>query len=453
MTILRRKSNLVALPTLLIAVSGCMLAQTNKAASPGEVTFTKDVAPILQRSCQNCHRPGSIAPMSLLTYEDARPWARSMKQNVSQRQMPPWFIDKNVGIHDFKNDISLSDADIATIVKWVDEGSPKGNPADMPPPLVFQDKLPWHIGEPDMIIPMPKDEIVAAKAPDQWKDVIVDPHLTEDRWLKGVETKPLRGFRVVHHAATSMIAPEGSEGLAGDGGIQGTFLNEYAVGKNGDLFPDGSARLIKAGTKIDFNLHLHAIGEETPMNVALALKFYPRGYKPAHVLITENMGYVTDLDLPPNTDNIRTDRYRTLTKPTRVVSYQAHMHYRGKGMCLEAIYPGGGVYSDKVETLSCINKYNFGWHVVYLYKDDVQPLLPAGTVLHVISWHDNTIGNKANPDSDNWVGFGQRTVDDMSFAWVSYYEMSPEEFKQALLERREKDKEKATLAAEGGGGE
>ena len=239
MTILRRKSNLVALPTLLIAVSGCMLAQTNKAASPGEVTFTKDVAPILQRSCQNCHRPGSIAPMSLLTYEDARPWARSMKQNVSQRQMPPWFIDKNVGIHDFKNDISLSDADIATIVKWVDEGSPKGNPADMPPPLVFQDKLPWHIGEPDMIIPMPKDEIVAAKAPDQWKDVIVDPHLTEDRWLKGVETKPLRGFRVVHHAATSMIAPEGSEGLAGDGGIQGTFLNEYAVGKNGDLFPDG----------------------------------------------------------------------------------------------------------------------------------------------------------------------------------------------------------------------
>jgi hypothetical protein len=445
-----RKLNLKA--ALLIAVSGCLSAQTaNKAPGQGEVTFSKDVAPILQRSCQSCHRPESIAPMSLLTYEDARPWARSIKQYVSQREMPPWFIDRNIGIHDFKNDISLSDAEIATIVKWVDGGAAKGNPADMPPAVVFDDKLPWHIGKPDMIVSLPKDEIVAEKAPDQWRDLTVDPHLTEDRWLMGVETKPIKGFRVVHHATSSMIAPDDSDGpLASDGGVQGTFLNEYAVGKNGDLFPDGSARLIKAGTKIHFNLHLHAIGQETPVNVALALKFYPAGYKPAHVLVTETMGYVTDLDLPPNTDNIRTDRYRTLTKPTRVVSYQAHMHYRGKGMCLEAIYPGGGVASDKVETLSCINKYNFGWHVVYLYKEDVQPILPAGTVLHIISWHDNTNGNKQNPDADNWVGFGQRTVDDMSFAWVSYYELSNDEFKQALIERRDLDKKKAVVAAGGG---
>jgi len=447
MTMSCRKSLAVAaLPSLLVAVSGLAQAQTANAKA-GEVTFTKDVAPILQRSCQNCHRPESIAPMSLLTYEDARPWARSMKLKVSQRQMPPFFIDKNVGIHEFKNDTSLSDNEIATIVKWVDDGAPKGNPVDMPPPVVFEDKVPWHIGTPDLIVSLPKDEIVLAKAPDQWRDVVVDPHLTEDRWIQGVEIKPLKGFRVVHHAATSLIAPDNSgELVAGDGGVQGTFLNEYAVGKNGDLFPDGSARLIKAGTKINFNMHLHAIGTETPANVAVALKFYPKGYKPTHVLITENMGYVTDLDLPPNTDNIRTDRYRTLMKPTRVVSYQAHMHYRGKGMCLEAIYPGGGVYSDKVETLSCINKYNFGYHIVYLYKDDVQPILPAGTVLHVISWHDNTTGNKANPDSDNWVGFGQRTVDDMSFAWVSYYELSNEEFKQALIERRDKQKKEDTSA-------
>jgi hypothetical protein len=451
MTMSCRKSLAVAaLPSLLIALGGIAQAQTANAKA-GEVTFTKDVAPILQRSCQGCHRPESIAPMSLLTYEDARPWARSMKLKVSQRQMPPFFIDKNVGIHEFKNDDSLSDAEIATIVKWVDEGAPKGNPADMPPPLTFEDKVPWHIGTPDLIVSLPKDEVVLAKAPDQWRDVVVDPHLTEDRWIKGVEIKPLKGFRVVHHAATSLIAPDNSgELVAGDGGVQGTFLNEYAVGKNGDLFPDGSARLIKAGTKINFNMHLHAVGQETPANVAVALKFYPKGYKPTHVLVTENMGYVTDLDLPPNTDNIRTDRYRTLMKPTRVVSYQAHMHYRGKGMCLEAIYPGGGVYSDKVETLSCINKYNFGYHIVYLYKDDVQPILPAGTVLHVISWHDNTTGNKANPDSDNWVGFGQRTVDDMSFAWVSYYELSNEEFKQALVERKEKQKEKEDASAGGG---
>src|SRR5271169_956074 len=165
MTILCRKSNLVVLPALLIAVSGFMPAQTNKASGAGEVTFTKDIAPVLERSCQSCHRPGSIAPMSLLTYEDARPWARSIKQNVSQRQMPPWFIDRNVGIHDFKNDISLSEAEIATVVNWVDGGAPKGNPADMPAPMVFEDKVPWHIGKPDMIVSLPKDQIVAEKAP------------------------------------------------------------------------------------------------------------------------------------------------------------------------------------------------------------------------------------------------------------------------------------------------
>jgi len=412
-----------------------------------QVTFTKDVAPILQRSCQNCHRPDSIAPMSLLTYEEARPWAKSIKQNVVTHEMPPFYVDKNVGIHDFKNDVSLSDAEIATIAKWVDEGSPKGNPSDMPPPRKFESNDRWHIGTPDLVVQLPKDEVVLAQAPDSWRDIVVDPHLTEDRYVQAVETKPLKGFRVVHHAATSMIN-EDTEGVASDGGVQGTFLNEYAVGKNGDVFPEGAGRLIKAGTKISFNLHLHAIGEETAANVAVALKFYPKGFVPKHIEQTNNIGYITDLDLPANTDNIRSDRYFTLLKPVRVTAFQAHMHFRGKGMCLEAIYPGGGVFSDKVETLSCVNKYRFGWHIVYLYNDNVQPLLPTGTVLHVIGWHDNTAANKANPDPDNWVGFGQRTADDMSFAWVSYYELSNDEFKQMLAERRDQQKAKGKLAAQ-----
>jgi hypothetical protein len=431
---------------LTIAAAGTLMAQTTAKATPDQVTFAKDVAPILQRACQNCHRPGSIAPMSLLTYEDARPWARSIKQNVVTREMPPFYVDKNVGIHDFKNDVSLSEKEIALIAKWVDSGAPQGNIADMPPARQFEDSDRWHIGKPDLVVSLPNDIVVAAQAPDAWKDVVVDPHLTEDRYIQAVETKPLKGFRVVHHAATSMIN-EDVEGVATDGGIQGTFLNEYAVGKNGDVFPEGAGRLIKAGTKINFNLHLHAIGQETPMNVALALKLYPKGYVPKHIEFTNNIGYVTDLDLPANTDNIRTDRYYTLTKPVRVLSYQPHMHFRGKGMCLEAIYPGGGVYSDKVETLNCVNKYRFGWHIVYLYKDEVQPLLPAGTVLHVIGWHDNTSGNKANPDPDNWVGFGQRTSDDMSFAWVSYYELSNDEFKQMLAERRDQQQKKGNLTA------
>jgi hypothetical protein len=394
--------------------------------------------PIVQKSCQNCHRPDSIAPFSLLSYEEARPWAKAMREDVLKKQMPPFYVDRNIGISHFKNDIGLTDQEIQTIVKWVDGGAIKGNDADMPAPRKFEESDRWHIGAPDLVVSLPKDEVLLARAPDTWKDIVVDPHLTEDRWLMGVETKPTRGYRVVHHAATFIIHDDAEEQFT-DGG-QGAFLNEYAVGKNGDVFPEGSGRLIRAGSKINFNLHLHADGEDTPLNMSLALKFYPKGYVPKHSVQTENVGYVTDLDLPANTDNIRSDRYFTLLKPTRVLSLQPHMHLRGKGMCLEAIYPGGGVYSDKVETLNCVTNYRFGWHIVYLYPEDEQPLLPAGTVLHVMSWHDNTAKNKSAPDADNWIGFGQRSTDDMSFCWVSYFSMDDKEFKDAVLERRQKQK-------------
>ena len=153
----------------------------------GEVTFTKDVAPILQARCQVCHRPDTFAPMSLLTYEDARPWAKSIKLKVVAREMPPWYIDKNVGVRHFKNDLSLSDDEIATIVKWVDAGAPKGNPTDMPPPRKFEDTDTWHMGEPDLIVTLPKDQIVPAAGADRWIDVLVDAGLTEDRYIKGIE--------------------------------------------------------------------------------------------------------------------------------------------------------------------------------------------------------------------------------------------------------------------------
>ena len=417
-----------------------------KVAPQGQVTFDKDVMPIVQRSCQNCHRPGSIAPFSLMTYEDARPWAKAIKDAVVKHDMPPFYIDRNVGVQHFKNDIGLKDNEIQTIAKWVDEGAPKGNEADKPPAVAFDDNSRWRTGKPDMVIAMPEDIILPARSPDTWKDIVVDPHLTEDRWLMSVETKPLKGYRVVHHAATMIVHPDEQESFS-DGG-QGSFLNEYAVGKNGDVFPEGSGRLLRAGSKINFNLHLHADGEDTPVNLALALRFYPKGYTPKHAVETNNVGYITDLDLPANTDNIRSDRYFTLTKPTRVLSFQPHMHIHGKAMCMEAIYPGGGVYSDKVETLSCVNNYHFGWHVVYLYNDDEQPLLPAGTVLHIISWHNNTAANKAVNDPDNWIGFGQRSTDDMSFCWVSYYTLSDDEFKQMVLERREKQKARSLTSAD-----
>src|SRR5262245_50516471 len=293
---------------------GAILASLSLSASPLQaqsaspsVTFTKDVAPILQKSCVVCHRLGSIGPMALTSYEEARPWARAIRQKVSAREMPPWYIDRRVGITKFKDDPSLTDKEIDTIVRWVDGGAPRGNPADMPPTPNFADLGLWHIGKPDMVVTMPKDLVVAAAAPDQWRDVVVDPGLTEDRWLMAVETKPTKGWRVVHHAVTTLVAPEGS-GLATVADLRSALLNEYALGKNADMFPDGSARLIKAGSKINFNLHLHSIGEELPANVEVGLKFYPKDFKPKYVAdIVPVAG--SELDIPPNTDNVRVDSY------------------------------------------------------------------------------------------------------------------------------------------------
>jgi len=411
-----------------------------------QVTFAKDVVPILQKSCQVCHRPGSIAPMSLLTYGDARPWARSMKQKVVLREMPPWFIDKNVGIQHFSNDRSLTDDEIATIVQWVDAGAPQGNPADMPPPREFPDAETWQIGKPDLIVTLPKDLVVAARAPDQWPDILVDPGLTEDRYIQGVQIIPQKGYPVIHHIRTSIVEPtdanRGSGRLDGtDGslevGEQGVFLNEYAIGKQGDVFPEGSGRLIKAGTKINFQLHLHASGKDTPTNVALGLKFYPIGYVPKHVISSTTVS-APQVDIRPHTDNIRSDGYLVLKKAARLLSFQPHMHNRGKAECLEAIYPTG-----RVETLSCA-KFRFNWHLNYVYSDEAAPLLPAGTVLHSIMWHDNTAANPFNPDPDAQITYGQRTIDEMGSAWLSWYFMSDEDFKKETEARRAR---RATLTS------
>jgi len=300
----------------------------------------------------------------------------------------------------------------------------------MPPPRKFESSDQWHI-RPDLVVNLPKDILVPAQAADRWVDVLADTGLTEDRYIKGIEIKPIKGFRSVHHATTSMKHDDDSDG--GDN-VQGVFLNEYALGKNADMFPDGAGRLIKAGTKINFNLHLHATGTETPINVALALELYPKGYTPHFIETTEKVGDPKDLDLPPNTDNIRFEGYQTLAKPARLLSFQPHLHNRGKASCMEAIYPGG----HKVEMLSCVSKYQFAWHLVYLYEEDDQPLLPAGTILHLISWYDNSTGNKFNPDPDNTITYGQRTIDEMGGAWVSYYFLSDEEFKQQVEARKTK---------------
>jgi hypothetical protein len=387
-----------------------------------------------------------MAPMSFLSYEEVRPWARAISQKVAAREMPPWFIDRTVGIDKFKDDPSLSDDQIATITKWVDGGAVRGNPADMPPPRQFEDNDIWHIGKPDLVVKSVLHRIPAAGS-DWWGNYVVDTGLTEDRYLKAVETKPGRGAKtVVHHAVTYLIQDEGETALIGrgagqqsGGGEQGGFLNEYAVGKNGDIFPEGTGRLVKAGAKIRFNMHYHSLGEEKVDQTEVALVFYPKGYVPKYYIQASHTGDFDDLDIPAGADNVRSDGYTRLAKNARITSFQPHMHNRGKAMCMEAIYPDG-----KVQQLNCVNNYKFGWHINYNYADDIQPLLPAGTMLHVIGWHNNTASNKYNPDPRNWAGFGQRSIDDMSFAWVNYIWLTDEDFKQQLEARKSKEKRLST---------
>jgi hypothetical protein len=412
------------------------LGQDAAKPRPANVTFTKDVAPILQRACQNCHRAGSIAPMSLLTYQDVRPWARSIKQKVANREMPPWYIDRNIGITKFKDDPSLSDAEIATIAEWVDHGAPAGDPADMPPPRQFSDLDKWHIGKPDRIITMPKPYLLKASGPDQFYDIDVDPGFTEDFYIQAVETKPeAESFKVVHHASLNLIEDAEQDPL-------GLFFNEYALGKNGDIFPANTGRLIKAGSKIHFNLHLHPYGVETPVQVAVAFKSFPKGVVPKYVAFTQHMGDAPDLDIPAGAI-ARSDGYFRLPRSAVLSAFQPHMHNRGKAMCMEAIYPDVRADSARpgparVETINCVSNYQFGWHITYPYAEDAAPLLPAGTIIHVIGWHDNTAANKYNPNPKNWVGYGQRTIDEMSFAWVSLFYLDEADYQQRLLARKNK---------------
>ena len=374
-----------ALAAALVA-GGASVALGQTPAPAKAPTFTKDVAPILQRSCQNCHRPGSIAPMSLLTYEDARPWARSMKNRVSLRQMPPWHVDKTIGIRKFKDDPSLSDAEVATIVGWVDAGAPRGNPADMPPPRVFDDSDRWHIGKPDLIVSLPAENTIEAQSSDWWADFVSDSGLTEDRYIKAVEAKPSAGAsRVVHHAVMYLVDPDNNNPMGG-------VLNEYAVGKNGDVYPENAGRLMKAGSKVRFNMHYHSVGETIKDRTSVGIVFYPKGYVPKHQMVTVLAPNQDDLDIPAGADNVRSDAYFKIDKNARLTAFMPHMHNRGKRQCIEAIFP-----NMAVEQYNCVN-YDFQWQIVYNYDDDVAPLLPAGTIMHVISWHDNSSGNRNNPD-------------------------------------------------------
>ena len=393
-------------------------------------TFAKDVAPILQRSCQTCHHQGTSAPMPLVSYADVRPWAKSIQQRVVNREMPPWHLDKTVGIKHYKNDRSLSDAEIATVSRWVDAGAPQGNPADLPAPLTFASDANWFIGEPDMKVTTPNDFTMYANGPDWWIDQFAETTLTEDRWIKAMEIKPSNP-KVVHHVVVYVIEPDAPEGTP-ETGIQ---LHEYGVGKFGDIFGENTGRLLKRGTRLRYDMHYFAIGSEQHNKTTIAFKFYPKGVVPKYQVRSLALRNIPndELDVPPNTV-VRTDGYFRLPRHARIDAFQPHMHMRGRGMTLEAIDP----VNNKTQILSSVDHFDFNWHVNYVYADEVAPLLPAGTVLHMIGVHDNTAANRRNPDPNMWVGFGERSVDDMLQVWVNVVYLDDADFQRLVEERKAK---------------
>ena len=402
---------------MLVVGAFLVLGGAAQAQAP-DVTFAKDVASILQEKCEACHRTGQMAPMSLTTYAEVRPWARAIRTKVVAGDMPPWHMSKTTGIQKFVNDISLTTEQIDTIVRWVDAGAPLGDPDDLPPTREWPSGERWRVGsllgrDPDLIVTS-TPWTQPAEGQDQWWQPVVDSGMTEDRWIKAVEVRPtIEGRRIVHH---------GNSALA-----------EFAVGKAGEIYPDDTGRLLKAGEKVRFDIHYHSVGEEITDYLSIGVWFYPKDVVPKYVVKHSPMGVfqaMDTFDLPPHTVT-KHHAFIPLETATRILSYQPHMHVRGKSMSLEAIYPTG-----RVEMLSYVENFNFNWHVNYVYANDVAPLLPAGTMIKLTAWHDNTAGNRANPDPTQWVGWGQRSYDDMYHAHVRYIELTEEDYKQMVQDRR-----------------
>jgi len=438
---------LLGMALLSIPASAGLGAQ--QAAVTTDVTFTKDIAPILQRSCQNCHRPDGVAPMSLGTYEEVRPWARTIKQRTSigphRGVMPPWYIEKNVGIQQYKDDPSLSDREIAMIGKWADGGAPRGNPADMPPPRQFADLGSWAIGAPDLVVSM-KDVTVKANTPDWWGEVeSADTGLAEDRYVAALQIREVNdipkdgggratvgGRYVFHH----MIW--GTDQGGGDG--VNTPWPVHEVGRNADYFPPEAGRLLKAKSRIISNsVHLHSNGRDTTGHLELGFKFHPKGYQPSvKSARSRGLGNGLDISIRPMEANQQLHAYTVLQDHTKITSFEPHLHAPGSRMCLEAIW---GI---NIQTLSCAG-YDHNWVRGYVYADDAAPILPKGTILHIIGYMDNSPSNKNLPDPRNWQGSGNRSVANMFIDLGEGVALSDEQFEQEMAKRRQMTKSDVIL--------
>ncbi len=405
-----------------------------------EVTWSGDIAAIFQQNCQECHRPNSIAPMPLLTYEEAKPFAPVIRYRVENRVMPPWHVNPQVGIQDFTNDRGLTDAERAAILAWVDQGAPEGDPTQAPAALDFNDALVWRLEDqmgapPDLVVASEPYDL-APVTQDKWFRPMTPTGLTEERWVRAIEIRPKNDAsrRVVHHSLAFLLQQEdGKRGLPEDVDVPfgPSLFMEWAVGKAGQIFRPDTGKLMMPGSQIMWEMHLHANGERVPdAQVELGVWFHDEPPEHRTILSMFDAQGPHSLDIPPNEIAVTQGTF-VLSAPARIENFQPHMHMRGKAMSMEAIYPNG-----EREMLSFVDNFQWNWQINYVYDEKAAPIVPKGTMIKTTAWHDNTAQNPFNPDPNQWVGWGDRTVDEMAHNWVDVTYLGQEEYERLIAERR-----------------
>jgi hypothetical protein len=375
-------------------------------------TFSKDIAPILQHNCQGCHRPGEAAPMSLLTYQQARPWAKAMKEAVLLKKMPPWPADPQVG--HFSNDRSLPSKDRDTLIAWVDGGAPEGNPKDLPKPVAFVEG--WNIGKPDRVIEMPQPFDVPASGTIDYQYVILPLNLTQDTWIQSAEARP--GNRaVVHHVIAFIRDPESKwmrdkqpgevfvpRNARGDKqSFSGDILAGYAPGIPATQLPPGAARLVKAGSDIVLQLHYTANGKAGQDQTRIGFNFAKEA--PKERVMTWGASN-SKFKIPPGDPNYQVDSEVELAADVKLVSLLPHMHLRGKDFEYRLVFPTG-----ETQTILRVPRYDFGWQLSYDLAGGMN--LPKGTKIACTAHFDNSPNNPANPDPTREVKWGDQSWEEM----------------------------------------
>jgi len=435
--------------TSAVLGSAVALALSAGAQAQDELTYNGEVAEIINENCVVCHREGGIGPMQFETYDQVRPWAPLIQMKVRNREMPPYAYDQHIGIQDLEGDWRLQQDEIDTIVSWVNQGAPMGDPDVVPEKPNFPDPDEWNFaadyGQPDMIIPSSPYDI-PAQGNDLWSKEFVDPGLTQNRCIKAVQVKPRGDAKaVVHHANSDIYMPDANGELQQYG-----QLTEYAMGKWGELMPEGVCRTFPANAMVRWDIHMFPGGVGATAEggmikdnvVEIGLWFHDEGFGEQEGIYKQDLrlyplraGYENGHLIVPPHGYTMTQGFHSFDHPVRIDSFQPHGHLRMNAASLEIFDPATG----RTTEISQISNWSATWHHSHIYDPDVAPLLEPGQVLVIKQWYDNTANNPNNPDPDQWVYGGSRTGDEMSHAWIAVTHLDQEGFEEIVADRRERE--------------